>query len=89
MSTLSIDIPEEIILTAKIPRKNWDKEIKKELALQLYREGILSFANARRLCGLSKIEFHFLLGERKIPRQYDIEDYEEDLVNIEKWSRKK
>jgi len=84
MNALSIDIPEEIISTAKIPRKNWDKEIKKELALQLYREGILSFANARRLSGLSKIEFHLLLGEREIPRQYDIEDYEEDFENIEK-----
>ena len=89
MSTLSINIPEEIISNAKIPRKKWDKEIKKELALQLYREGILSFADARRLSGLSKVEFHFLLGERQIPRQYDIDDYEEDLLNIQKWDHKK
>ena len=28
---------------------------------------------------MSKIEFHYLLGERRIPRQYDILDYEKDL----------
>ena len=56
MSTLSIDIPEEIITAAKIPRKKWDKEIKRELALQLYREGIFSFSSARRLSGLSKVD---------------------------------
>jgi len=85
MSSLIFNIPEEIISTAKIPRKNLKSELKKELALQLYREGILSFSSARRLCGLSKVEFHFLLGERQIPRQYDIEDYEKDLQNIDKW----
>lgn len=85
MSTVSLSIPEEILITAKIPRKSWESQIKKELALQLYREEILSFSNARRLAGMSKIEFHFLLGERKIPRQYDIKDYEKDIENIDKW----
>jgi len=86
MITLAVKIPEEILSTAKIPRNRWENEIKKELALQLYREGILTFANARRLSGLTKIEFHYLLGERKIPRQYDEKDYEQDLKNLESWS---
>jgi len=87
MSSVQITIPEDIAFSAKIPKNKFEREIKKELALQLYREGILSFANARRLSGLSKVEFHFLLGERKIDRQYDIEDYEKDLVNLSKWSQ--
>ena len=73
------------MLTAKIPRQHLKRELMKELALQLYREGIVSFANARRLAGLSKIEFHYLLGERHIRRQYDISDYETDLENIDAW----
>ncbi len=85
MKTLSIQIPEEIMFTAKIPRKQWASQIKKELALQLYREGLVSFANAHRLAGMNKIDFHYLLGERKIPRQYDIEDYEKDLENLAEW----
>ena len=85
MGNIIIDIPEEIILTAKIPRKNFEKEVKKELAIQLYREGIISYSNARRLSNLSKLEFHFLLGERKIPRQYDFIDYEKDLAVVNDW----
>ena len=74
MKTFSIHIPEEIMLSLKIPKKKWEKDIKKELALQLYREELISFANAHRLAEMSKVEFHYLLGEREIPRQYDIED---------------
>ncbi len=70
---------------AKIPRKQWEPKVKKELALQLYREGLVSFANAHRLAGMSKIDFHYLLGDCKIPRQYDIEDYEKDLENLAEW----
>ena len=73
------------MLTAKIPCQHLKKELMNELALQLYREGIVSFANARRLADLSKIEFHYLLGERHIPRQYDVSDYENDLENLGAW----
>jgi len=37
------------------------------------------------LAEMSKTDFHFLLGERKIPRQYDIEDYAKDMENLAKW----
>lgn len=85
MKTLAIEIPEEVMVSVKIPRNRWETELKKELALQLYRENLISFANAHRLAGMTKIEFHYLLGERKIPRQYDVEDYEKDLENLAKW----
>jgi predicted HTH domain antitoxin len=85
MKTLAIEIPEEVMVAVKIPRNRWETELKKELALQLYRENLISFANAHRLAGMTKIEFHYLLGERKIPRQYDVEDYEKDLENLAKW----
>ena len=86
MSDFTITIPEEILISSKIPRQKWQLTVKQELALQLYREGILSFANARKLAGMSKIEFHFLLGERNIPRQYDILDYKKDLENLNDWN---
>lgn len=85
MSDFTIEIPEEILMSSKIPRQKWQLTVKQELALQLYREGIVPFANARQLAGMSKIEFHFLLGERQIPRQYDIDDYEKDLENLSDW----
>lgn len=85
MQAHTISIPEEILRGAKIPRSQWDVVLKRELALQLYREGMLSFANACRLADMEKFDFHMLLGERQIPRQYDVEDYEKDLENLRVW----
>ena len=53
MNTISIQIPEEFLFSVKIPRRSLESELKKELALQLYREGLTSFANAHRLPGIS------------------------------------
>ena len=88
MKTLAIEIPEDILFELKIPKQRWGIELRKELALQLYRENLLPFGHARRLAGMTKIEFHDLLGERQIPRHYDVEDYETDLENLEKWGEK-
>lgn len=85
MRPYSISLPEDILRSAKIPRQQWDAVLKRELALQLYREGMISFAGARRLAEMEKIDFHMLLGERQIPRQYDVEDYEQDLENVVAW----
>jgi predicted HTH domain antitoxin len=85
MKNISIKIPEEIMYSVKIPRKHWEIKLKQELALQLYREGLISYANAHRMAELSKIEFHYLLGDRSLPRQYDLEDYEKDIENLAIW----
>ncbi len=85
MKTISINIPEDLLFSIKIPRQQMERSLKKELALQLYREGFVSFANARRMAEMGKVEFHFLLGERGIHRQYDVADYEKDLENLAKW----
>ncbi len=85
MRTVTLDIPEEVLIAVKIPRNRLQTGLKRELAIQLYRENMISFANAHRLAGMSKLEFHYLLGERQISRQYDIEDYEKDLENLAQW----
>lgn len=85
MKTLALEIPEEVLISVKIPRNRWELDLKRELALQLYRENMISFANAHRLAGMTKIEFHYLLGDRQIPRQYDLEDYEKDVENLARW----
>ncbi len=88
MRTLTLDIPEAVLTAVKIPRTHLKADLKRELALQLYRESMISFANAHRMADMSKTEFHHLLGERQIPRQYDVEDYEKDMENIACWKAK-
>ena len=85
MKTVAIEIPEDLLVDFTFPKEEWETELKKELALQLYRDKLMSFVNARRLAGLSRIEFHYLLGERHIPRHYDVEDYRQDVENLQKW----
>ncbi len=85
MKTLKIEIEEDVLFDLKIPKDRWSEELKKELAIQLYREKLISIGNARRLAGMEKMDFHFLLGERKVPRHYDLDDYRTDLETVEKW----
>ena len=84
MKTMTLDIPGSVLTSVKIPRNRLKTDLKRELALQLYRENMISFANAHRMADMSKAEFHYLLGEREIPRQYDLEDYEKDMENLAK-----
>ena len=85
MATISIEIPEDVMGTVNMSIKQWEAEIKKALALQLYNVKVLSFAQAQRVSGITKIEFHYLLGDRKIPRHYDIEDYREDMETLDRY----
>jgi len=82
-----IEIPADVVSAIRLPKHRLDKVLKAELAIHLYAAEILSFGPARRLAEMSKMEFHFLLGQRHIERQYDVEDYEKDLANLEKWER--
>ena len=47
MKTLAIEIPEDILFELNIPKQRWGIELRKELALQLYRENLLPFGHAR------------------------------------------
>ena len=46
MKTLAIEIPEQFLISAKIPRNHLEADLKRELALQLYRENMISFLKA-------------------------------------------
>lgn len=77
-----IQLPESIEAAIKIPKHRLNAELRKELALQLYRERLVSFAHAQQIAEISKIEFHHLLGERQIPRHYDDSDLDDDMETL-------
>jgi hypothetical protein len=52
MKSLLLEIPEDIIETARIPPDERETAIKRELAVHLYTRGILPKTAARRLSGL-------------------------------------
>lgn len=76
---LVLTIPDEVLETIKLPKKQAERELKKELAFLLYERELASMGVARRLAGLTKWEFIEGLAERGIKRHYDEKELEEDI----------
>jgi len=78
--SLTLEIPDSVARALRLPSKEKQHQLKTELAVDLYAQGILSFGKACELADMSKIEFGLLLGKRGIPRQYDEQDLQDDLA---------
>ncbi len=83
MGQITIEIPEHILRSVKIPPGEMNDRFKQELALRLYEQRILTFGKARELAGLTKWEFHKLCGRAGIARNYDLEELKRDLKTLE------
>jgi len=83
MMRLCIEIPEDLLQAIRLPAEEAPVRLKRELAIRLYAKGLLSFGKARQLAGMSRWDFHDLLGEEGILRRYDVEELEEDLQTLE------
>ncbi|ERH06395.1 MAG: UPF0175 family protein [Halonotius sp. J07HN4] len=77
MATIEID--DDVYEALQLPEDERSDALKEELAVSLYARDILSFSKARALSGLSKRDFHDLLGEREVPRHYGDAELAEDL----------
>lgn len=82
MEALSVEIPESITLSIKIPESELKTRLKIELAIRLYQKGILGFGKARELAGLNKWQFQEILAKEKVPLNYDLEELERDLETL-------
>ena len=74
-----LEIPDEVVQAIRLPEDRVEQELRLELAIALYREGLLSFGKARQLAGMGKYEFARALGERGVPRHYTAEELKEDV----------
>jgi len=81
--TVSIEIPKKVLHVARMT----PAELRQELAIHLFQQGRLSFGKARELAGMTAWAFQQLLGARKIPVHYDVEDYEQDLDTLKALGR--
>lgn len=72
-------IPDTIVQSIRLPEKQLESELLKELALSLYQQELLSFGKARELAKMEYYDFSKLLGERNISRHYSSTELEEDL----------
>lgn len=59
-ATISIEIPREIMHTTHMT----PQELRQELAIHLFQQGLLSLGKARELANMSVWAFQLLLGSR-------------------------
>lgn len=78
MGALRLEIPEEVLRSLKLPPGEVETELRKELALALYRRGVLSLGKARQLVGMTRWQFEELLGQRRLARHYTERDLADD-----------
>ena len=76
---ISLEIPAEILRAVRLPPKEVEQELCKELALALYQRGALPLGKARALARMTRWDFEELLGQRRILRHYTDTDLEEDI----------
>ncbi|MDZ7696644.1 MAG: UPF0175 family protein [Deltaproteobacteria bacterium] len=77
--SLSIEIPDDIMETVKLPPTRVKHELTKEVAFSLYQRKLISMGNARKMSGLDKWSFIEGLAERGIERHYSEQELEEDI----------
>ena len=75
---VQLHIPDSVVQAIRLPEERISQELVVELAIALYRQGILSFGKARELAGMGKYEFGHLLGKRGVLCHYGQEELEDD-----------
>jgi predicted HTH domain antitoxin len=79
MKNILLEVPAEVVAATRLPYEEIEKEYRKELAMALYRRGLLPSSKASLFAQMTRWEFEALLGERQVTRHYTESDFEEDL----------
>ena len=86
---VTISFSEDVFLAIRSAGFSEEKvsvEIKRSLAICLFKKGVLSFGKAASLAGMCKSDFMDLLNEEKIPLHYGVEALERDIKAVEELS---
>jgi len=84
MEKISIDVPKDLIHVLKVRERELPKVLREIIAVNLYKEGLISLGKASEIAGVSRWEMFDILAAKKIPLQYYPEDLEEDIEMLEK-----
>lgn len=77
MATLTIEYPDEILVSLKETQDDFSEELK-TAAVKLYEMGKLSSGKAARLAGMDKISFLKILGKYQVSIS-TLEEFKEDM----------
>ncbi|MEH1787143.1 UPF0175 family protein [Nostoc sp.] len=80
---MNIVIPNEILAATHMT----ESELKQEIAVMLFQKEKLTLAQASRLAEMNRIAFQHLLASRQIPVHYGVDDFEQDIKNLQEMGR--
>ncbi|MGB7439471.1 MAG: UPF0175 family protein [Coleofasciculaceae cyanobacterium] len=82
MSTVQIEVPEEVLISLKETPETISRELSILAAVKLFELGKLSSGRAAQLAKLSRIEFLNLIGRYQVsPFALSPEELEQDVLN--------
>jgi predicted HTH domain antitoxin len=70
MAPIELHLPAELVALAKLDRGDISQEAAKLIALQLFREEIVSLGKAAQLCGTPIEAFMEFLASHNVPPHY-------------------
>lgn len=76
---MSLVIPDEFLRTAQIT----EADLKLEIAILLFQQEKITLGTASQFADRNQLEFQRVLGSRKIPVHYGVEDFRQDLRTLE------
>jgi predicted HTH domain antitoxin len=76
---MPVTIADDVLAAAHLT----EPELRRELAVALFREERLTLGQASRLAEMSQGAFQSLLADRQISIHYGIEEFREDLRTVE------
>lgn len=83
MQTVTIDLPESVLLATGQSREEFTREAKFLLAAKLFELGRLSSGKAAQICAMQRIEFILAMGRLGIPVvQLDEEELAREFEDV-------
>jgi predicted HTH domain antitoxin len=80
---MPVTISDDVLAAAHLS----EPELKRELAVALFRQERLTLAQACRLAEMTQLAFQALLAERQIPGHYGSDEFREDLRAVRQMKR--
>lgn len=75
----TVPLPREIVTICKVSEEEVVPLIRKMVAIEMFREGMVSIGKAAEIAGVSRHKIMDLLAERKIPLHYTAKELREDI----------
>jgi len=75
MATLTLEIPDSLLIQKAVSMDELSKEAQMEVAFHYFKTGRLSSGQAARMAGMNRVDFMLAAGARHIPL-IDLDDVE-------------